>query len=63
MIEQITPENITALSTLLLIGSLGGKVSTRDGQLYVTGIKSMHADVRKAITRNKAELIRMAGGA
>lgn len=60
MMEKITPHNASAVTTLLLIGAAGGTVFKRDGQLYVRGIRNMSNELRMAIDRNRAEILRVA---
>ncbi|MGE7136196.1 hypothetical protein ACQKIE_01030 [Luteibacter sp. NPDC031894] len=58
--STVTPENISPLALLMVIGSLGSRISAVDGKLFVTRRRELPPAVIEAIARHKAELISMA---
>lgn len=60
--SAVTPENISVIPLLIVIGSLGCTLSARDGKLYVSNRAALPETVRSAIARHRDDLLAIAGG-
>jgi hypothetical protein len=60
--SPVTPENISVVAVLIVIGSLGCTLSARDGKLFVSNRASLPDSVRSAITRYRDDLLAIAEG-
>jgi hypothetical protein len=56
-----TPDNISLLALLLVLGAHGCVVTTRDGQLYVSNRRTLPAGATEAIKRHRDQLLLVAG--
>ncbi len=59
--SAITPDNISLLALLMVLGAHGCVVSARDGQLYVSNRRTLPAGALSAITRHRDDLLALAG--
>lgn len=61
--SAVTPDNVSVIALLMVIGSLGCTLSERDGKLFVSNRSALPDPVRAAITRHREDLLAIAEGA